>query len=93
MTTDQIWNIARDLAELELTPADERLEHLKARVLDTGGTWDLPSADGTTYRPLIMTIQLHGIYAMAERLDELAKNWMRAARNTIDGFQDAEAAE
>ncbi|RYH04105.1 hypothetical protein EU805_01665 [Salipiger sp. IMCC34102] len=93
MNTTQVMNLSDEVAELELIPNEGKLEHLKNRVINTGGTWDLPSADGETYQPLICSIQLHGIYAMAERLDELPKNWRRAALNVLEAHREAAVAE
>lgn len=93
MAPDQIASIAAEIAVLDAMPADRHLERIKARVIETGGTWDLPAKDPATYDPLLKTIQLHGIFAMAERLDELAKNWLKAARTTLDAHNEAVAAE
>jgi hypothetical protein len=89
----QIASIAAEIATLELIRPGSRLAHLRTRVIETGGTWDLPAADPATYDPLLKSIQLHGIFAMSDKIDELAKNWLKAARNTLDAHNEAMAAE
>ncbi|KPU84206.1 hypothetical protein JI58_04265 [Marinosulfonomonas sp. PRT-SC04] len=85
--------IAALVADLELTPIEERLETLKSAVITSGGRWDLPSAKRGVYEPFLMSIQVFGVYAMADSLEELPRNWVRLAANILDAAQNsAEAA-
>lgn len=88
-----IAQIAALVADLELTPIEKRLEVLKSAVITSGGRWDLPSAKQGVYEPILMSIQVYGVYAMADTLDELPRNWVRLAANILDAAQNsAEAA-
>ena len=89
---DQIASIAAEIATLELIRPGSRLAHIETRVIETGGTWDLPAAGPAIYDPLIKSIQLHGIFAMSDKIDDLAKNWLKAARNTLNAHNEAVAA-
>lgn len=63
--------------------AAQRLDALKQAVLRNGGRWDLPSEFPGIYRPALVSLQVFGVHAMAETLEELPQNWMRAARNVL----------
>jgi hypothetical protein len=76
--------VSRLMAALATTPPDERLPALKRAVLAHGGRWDLPSELTGTYRPALVSLQVFGVHAMAASLDELPRNWMRAARNVLE---------
>lgn len=81
------------VADLKTAPIEKRLEVLKSAVITSGGRWDLPSAKQGVYAPLLMSIQVFGVYAMAENLEELPRNWMQLAANILDANQNsAEAA-
>ena len=73
------------LADLKVTPQEARLETLKRAVIAHGGRWDLPSDVSGVYEPALLSLQVFGVHAMAESLDELPRNWMRAAANIIEG--------
>jgi hypothetical protein len=90
---DQIASIAAEIATLEQIRPGSRLAHIETRVVETGGTWGLPAADPAIYDPLINSIQLHGIFVMSDKIDELAHNWLKAARNTLTANNEAMAAE
>ena len=77
--------IAELLAELEVSAQRHRLEILKQAVVAHGGRWDLPSDVSGIYEPALLSLQVFGVHAMAETLDELPCNWMRAAANIIKG--------
>jgi len=77
------------LAELEMTPQARRMDALKEAVIEAGGRCDLPSDAPGAYNPALLSVQVFGIYAMAETLDELARNWMRAARNMLEAADNA----
>ncbi len=68
---------------LAALPADQRMEALKRAVIRNGGRWDLPSELPGIYRPALVSLQVYGVHAMAETLEELPRNWMRAARNVL----------
>lgn len=78
------------VAALATTPPDGRLSTLKRAVLAHGGRWDLPSELTEAYRPALVSLQVFGVHAMAASLDELPRNWMRAAGNVLEAQeQDA----
>ena len=77
--------IAELLAELEVSAQRHRLIILKRAVVAHGGRWDLPSDVSGIYEPALISLQVFGVHAMAETLDELPRNWMRAAVNIIEG--------
>ncbi len=71
------------LATLAALPAAQRLDALKRAVIRNAGRWDLPSEFPGIYRPALVSLQVFGVHAMAETLEELPQNWMRAARNVL----------
>ena len=77
--------IAELLAELDVSAQRHRLIILKRAVVAHGGRWDLPSEVSGVYEPALISLQVFGVHAMAETLDELPRNWMRAAANILDG--------
>ncbi|WP_428545687.1 hypothetical protein [Profundibacter sp.] len=77
--------IAEILAELEVSAQRHRLEILKRAVVAHGGRWDLPSDVSGIYEPALLSLQVFGVHAMAETLDELPHNWMQAAANILEG--------
>jgi len=76
------------LDDLKLTPQDARLETLKRAVIAHGGRWDLPSDLLGVYQPALISLQVFGVHAMADNLDELPRNWMRAAANILKGSEN-----
>jgi hypothetical protein len=76
--------VSRLVAALGATAPDERLSALKRAVLAHGGRWDLPSELNEAYCPALVSLQVFGIHAMAPTLDELPRNWMRAAGNVLE---------
>lgn len=88
-----IAQIAALVVDLELTAIEKRLDVLKSAVITSGGRWDLPSAKQGAYDPFLMSIQVFGVYAMADNLEELPRNWMRLSVDILDAAQNsAEAA-
>ncbi|HCP80319.1 MAG TPA: hypothetical protein DIT67_01550 [Octadecabacter sp.] len=81
---------------LDSAAETDMLEALKGAVIGYGGRWDLPSERVGDYQPCIMSVQVFGVYAMAEVLEELPDNWIRAARNVLTAdnpdFSDAGGA-
>jgi hypothetical protein len=76
--------IACLVADLKVTPQEIRLEILKRAVIAHGGRWDLPSDVRGIYQPALISLQVFGVHAMADTLDELPRNWMRAAGNILE---------
>lgn len=76
--------VSRLVAALEATSPNDRLPALKHAVLAHGGRWDLPSEISGVYRPALVSLQVFGIHAMAASLDELPRNWLRAAGNVLE---------
>jgi hypothetical protein len=76
--------IACLLDDLKVTLQETRLEILKRAVIAHGGRWDLPSDVRGVYQPALISLQVFGVHAMADNLDELPRNWMRAAANILD---------
>ena len=83
---NKIEMLARAVAAIEAEDADRRLHKLYAIALANGGRWDMPEpgADGGDYDPLLKSIEVFGVYAMAEDVDDLPKNWMICARNILE---------
>lgn len=79
-----IAQIAYLLDDLKDTPQETRLETLKRTVIAHGGRWDLPSDALGIYQPALISLQVFGVHAMADTLDNLPRNWMRAAGNILD---------
>ena len=79
---DQITCLLDDLL---VSPQETRLEILKRAVIAHGGRWDLPSDISGVYQPALISLQVFGVHAMADTLDELPRNWMRAAGNILEG--------
>lgn len=75
---------------LAALPAAHRLDALKRAVITNGGRWDLPSELPGIYRPALVSLQVFGVHAMAETLEELPRNWMRAARNVLAARENEE---
>ena len=76
--------VSRLVTDLATTPPDERMSALKPAVLAHGGRWDLPWELAEAYCPALVSLQVFGIHAMAASLDELPRNWMRAAGNVLE---------
>ncbi len=72
------------LANLKACRHDVRLVILKRAVIAHGGRWDLPSDIRGVYQPALISLQVFGVHAMADTLDELPCNWMRAAGNILE---------
>lgn len=66
---------------------DHRLDVLKFAVTNYGGRWDLPSERIGEYQPAIVEIQVFGIHAMAEDVDQLAEAWLTAARDMLEAAE------
>lgn len=73
------------LDDLKVAQPENRLEVLKRAVIAHGGRWDLPSDAFGLYQPVLISLQVFGVHAMADNLDELPRNWMRAAENILEG--------
>ena len=71
------------VAHVSELPADRRLEALKRAVIEHGGRWDLPSDAPGLYQPIMVSVQVLGICAFAADVDELPRNWIRAAENAL----------
>jgi len=82
-----ISQIACLLDDLKVTPQETRLGILKHAVIAHGGRWDLPSDALGIYQPALISLQVFGVHAMADTLDELPRNWMRAAGNILEGAE------
>lgn len=72
------------LDDLKVAQPENRLEILKRAVIAHGGRWDLPSDALGVYQPALISLQVFGVHAMADNLDELPRNWMRAAGNILE---------
>ena len=54
---------------------------------ENNGVWMIPETPPTgtkEYRPVLFEASLFGIHATATEADDLPRNWMRAARNTLE---------
>ncbi|MFT5615273.1 MAG: hypothetical protein ACI8Q6_002558 [Granulosicoccus sp.] len=76
------------LDDLKACRHEVRLEILKRAVIAHGGRWDLPSDTLGVYQPALISLQVFGVHAMADTLDELPRNWMRAAGNILEGDEN-----
>lgn len=74
--------IAGAVDQLEQSVPARKLTVLRYLATHNGGRFDLPSAAGG-YDPIIKSVELFGVYAMAEDAEELPKNWIKAARNIL----------
>ena len=79
------------LDDLKVSPQETRLEILKRAVIAHGGRWDLPSDALGVYQPALISLQVFGVHAMADNLDELPRNWMRAAGNILESAEHGPA--
>jgi len=79
-----ISRVACLLDDLKVSSQETRLEILKRAVIAHGGRWDLPSDALGAYQPALISLQVFGVHAMADNLDELPRNWMRAAGNILE---------
>ena len=87
-----LGQIACLLSDLQVSQQECRLEILKRAVIAHGGRWDLPSDSLGVYQPALISLQVFGVHAMADTLDELPRNWMRAAGNILEGAEHGRAA-
>lgn len=65
----------------------EAIKHLKALAMQNNGRWDLPH-EGCGYNPVIKSIEVFGVHAMASEVEELPKNWLIAAENILSLEED-----
>lgn len=79
------------LVDLKACRNEARLEILKRAVIAHGGRWDLPSGALGVYQPALISLQVFGVHAMADNLDELPRNWMRAAGNILESAEHGPA--
>ena len=90
LETDRIAHL---LSELEIADPKFRLHMLRQAVMQNGGRWDLPSEKPGVYEPAIKEIMVYGLFAAAENIEELPRNWMRAAMNILKATEsEGEAA-
>ena len=82
--------LAALIKALAALPAAQRLDALRRAVIRNGGRWDLPSELPGIYRPALDSLQVFGVHAMAETLEELPRNWMRAAPNVLAARENEE---
>lgn len=88
-----IGRIAAAVDALERVDPEARLLALKNLSDNNCGRMDIPAmTDGALiYNPLIKSVEVFGVYAMADDLDELPKNWILAARNILSAIGDDRA--
>jgi len=75
--------LADFVAHMKYTPPPDRLGMLKRAVIEHGGRWDMPSDEPGLYQPIMVSAQVFGICAFASDVDELPRNWLRAAENAL----------
>jgi hypothetical protein len=63
----------------DIHPTD-RMDALKNLAIEEGGRWDLPAGK---YQPLIRTIEVYGVHAMASADEDLTNNWIAVAKTII----------
>ncbi|MCA0905156.1 hypothetical protein LCM27_01955 [Ruegeria marisrubri] len=73
---------------LEQCHPSRKLVALQHIANHNGGRLDVPSVNGQ-YVPLISSIELFGVYAMAEDVEDLPKNWIKAATNILQADEPA----
>ncbi len=71
------------VSTLKSTPPADRLGALNRAVIEHGGRWDMPSDEPGLYQPIMVSAQVFGICAFASDVDELPRNWLRAAENAL----------
>lgn len=71
------------LAVLSVISPEMQLLALK-KMCQADGIWTIPE-DGSRYNPVLYEISLHGVPAIANDPNDLARNWIRAARNVLKG--------
>ncbi len=79
------------LSELEATPTEARINILRRAVMQNGGRWDLPAEDAEEYNPTLKEVQVFGVFAMAHDVEDLPRNWMRAAVNILSEIEGSAA--
>ena len=81
---------------LERVSDDGKLAALKNVADSNMGRYDLPSAAAKNgkpiYDPILKTIEVCGVHAMAEDIADLPMNWIRAATNILVAQAPEDAA-
>ena len=80
------------VAALEDAPPADRLGMLECAAIEAGGVCHLPkeapAEGGVAFRPVIASIEVHGIFAMSDVAEEIPDNWLRIARKVLDAMDE-----
>lgn len=72
---------------IECQPAHLRLWALKVAAITTGGVVHIPEPGPggavAPFRPVLASIEVHGVFAMSDTVEDLAANWVRVARTIL----------
>lgn len=91
MTHDvDIPRIQAALSLLSDVSPEARLLQLENLCVNNG-TWSIPK-NHSDYSPVLYEISLFGVPAIADDIERLPDNWMRAARNILRGLPAKDAA-
>ena len=91
MAAIDFQKVAGLLSDLEVAQAEARMKILRRAVMQNGGRWDLPAENPNEYDPALKEVQVFGVFAMAYDLDDLPRNWMRAAMNILSEVEGSAA--
>ena len=82
--------IAQAVQRLEQFDRARQLSELKA-LCEQYGVWTIP-LDGSNYSPVLYEISLFGVAALTDRIEQLPRNWIRAAKNILRAEMGGQAA-
>lgn len=83
----------RDVVDLlKHVPADNRLLAIQNLCDNNGGRWDPRISLPDLKQPCLYEIQVFGVPAMAENVEDISANWLRAANNILEAETQGEAA-
>lgn len=86
--------LAATIDRLEGRPPAAQLQVLEALCVEHGGTWSIPQPapqGARRYAPVLYEMSLFGVAAMADDIEALPRNWMKAARSLLIGTAGAAA--
>lgn len=84
--------LARLLDRLHGKAGNDLAEAVTNEVIERGGTMIAPR-QGDTWGSILIELQLHGVWASGETLDEAIANWLRIARAELARRARVDAAE